>query len=326
MKKAIYLLILLSVNILQAQQPDWSFVESDYQYSMTLICRLNVNGRMLTSVNDKVAAFINGEVRSVSSPSYVDSLGDFFTYMTIFSNNQRETISFKIYDASTDAVVSINKTLSFVVNQHIGTLFQTVSVASPPLNTETEILDFSFAGVPLNDTVIDGNNYTLYIPNVVSKEFLVPNFEISEGAKMFINQQPQVSGDAPADFTNPLIYQVLSEDESSLSTYTFVVEYGFNDFDGNAFLDNEIYISEYLSPNGDGINDAWKIININYHPTSEIRVYSRNGKLVFNVMGYRNDWKGTRKGETLPEGNYFYQIDLEGDQSVENQGWIYLSK
>jgi len=55
-------------------------------------------------------------------------------------------------------------------------------------------------------------------------------------------------------------------------------------------------------------------------------VYSRSGQLVFSSTGYNNDWMGTYKGQQLPEGNYFYQLDLDGDQSIDHQGWIYLSK
>ena len=263
MKKFILLLTLLTLNFLGAQEPSWSFEESNYQFSMTIISRLNVDGRMLNSPNDKVAAFVNGEVRAVSSPSYVESLNDYFTYLTVFSNEQGDTITFKIYDSTTDAVINTDTSLDFVVNKHIGTLFQSLSIADPLLNDEANILEFTFAGVPLNDLVIDGNNYTLYIPNVTNKELLVPVFEISEGANMFINQEKQISASSVIDFTNPVVYQVLSQDQSDLSTYTLEVEYGFSDFDGNAFLDNEIYISEFLSPNGDGVNDSWLIININ---------------------------------------------------------------
>lgn len=328
MKKRIFLVVLLCGNLLLAQDPNWSFNESDYQYSMTLICQLNIDGKMLSNENDKVAAFINDEVRGVSLPSYVASADDYYTYMTIFSNDQRQTINFKIYDSATDTVQNIDLTLEFIVNQHIGTLFQSVSIASPPLSNQAEIVDFSFAGVPVNNIEIEESSYTLYISNLISKEFLVPVFTLSQGAKMFINQLPQVSGDEQLDFTNPIVYQVLSEDNSTLNTFTLEVEYGFgpNEFNGEAFLDDQIYISEYLSPNGDDINDAWKIINIDYHPTSELWVYSRSGQLVYSATGYRNDWEGTYKGQTLPEGNYFYQLDIDGNQSIDNQGWIYLSQ
>ncbi len=89
-------------------------------------------------------------------------------------------------------------------------------------------------------------------------------------------------------------------------------------------MDDQIYVSEYLSPNGDNINDAWRIININYHPLSKLWVYSRSGQLVYSATGYNNDWEGTYNGEVLPEGNYLYQIDqTEIKPSIIKDGFIY---
>lgn len=327
MRKYFFLALFLCVKIIQAQNPNWTFNESDFQYSMTLICQLNIDGQVISNAEDKVAAFVDGQLRGVGSPTYVSSVEEHYVYMTVFSNEQRETISFKIYDSTTDTVRNIALTIEFLVNQHIGTLFQSLSIADPPLNDRAEIIDFSFAGAPTNNVEINENNYTFYISSLVSKEFLIPVFNLSEGAEMFINQLPQISGQEQVDFTDPVVFQVRSEDRSTLNTYTLSVEYGLgpSEFNGEAFLDDQIYISEYLSPNGDNINDAWQIININYHPLSKLWVYSRSGQLVYSVTGYNNDWGGTFKGEVLPEGNYLYQIDIDGNQTIDHQGWIYLS-
>ena len=49
---------------------------------------------------------------------------------------------------------------------------------------------------------------------------------------------------------------------------------------------------------------------------------------MFNARGYKNDWNGHYKNnsQALPDSSsYFYQIDLEGDGSVENEGWLYIT-
>lgn len=53
---------------------------------------------------------------------------------------------------------------------------------------------------------------------------------------------------------------------------------------------------------------------------------TRNGYGVFQVQGYKNDWSGTRNGSPLPEGSYYYRIDLEGKGSIEFEGWLYLTR
>lgn len=379
MIRFLYLGFFLLSTVVYSQQPNWVVNESNYQYSMTLICKLNVNGRMLSGSNDLVGAFVSNELRGVSSPSYVASLDDYYTYMTIFSNQQGETVSFRIYDSSTNTYHNVSMTLDFVVNQHRGTLFQSVSIASPALNSAADIEAFGFVDVPLNDSVREGSSYTLYIPSIISKETLVPSFTLSEGARSYINQSPQVSGVSEVDFTNPVVYQVLSEDESTLNTFTLEVLYSFDDYDGDGledeadldddndcfsdqieeqlgtnpldatsrpedvdedciadaldpdtendgFADDQIFVDEFFSPNGDGINDHWNIINIERFSNNQLWIYTRSGKLILSQSPYRNDWMGTYQGESLPEGNYYYQLDIEGDKTIDAQGWIYLSR
>ena len=92
----------------------------------------------------------------------------------------------------------------------------------------------------------------------------------------------------------------------------------------------EVNISEAFTPNGDGINDTWMIYNIENHPNNTVRVYNRWGREVFYKKSYQNDWDGTYQGNRpviLPEAaSYYYQLDLNGDGSVDYKGWIYITK
>lgn len=59
-----------------------------------------------------------------------------------------------------------------------------------------------------------------------------------------------------------------------------------------------------LSPNGDLINDALKIPNIENFPKANLRIYSRLGEEVWRSLnGYNNDFiRKNLKGEDLPDG------------------------
>lgn len=89
----------------------------------------------------------------------------------------------------------------------------------------------------------------------------------------------------------------------------------------------EINISEAFTPNGDGINDTWKIINIERHPNNLVRVFNRWGDEVFTAKGYKNTWDGTLKGtgKKIPDGAYYFQIYLDGN-TLEKDGWLYITK
>jgi gliding motility-associated-like protein len=91
----------------------------------------------------------------------------------------------------------------------------------------------------------------------------------------------------------------------------------------------EINVAEAVTPNGDGVNDTWVIYNIENHPNSMVRVFNRWGTEVFSARNYQNDWDGHSKNnsQTLPEGSsYYYQIDFEGDGTVDKEGWIYINR
>ncbi|WP_428231388.1 gliding motility-associated C-terminal domain-containing protein [Flavobacterium sp.] len=98
---------------------------------------------------------------------------------------------------------------------------------------------------------------------------------------------------------------------------------------GDACDKDQMNISQAFTPNGDGINDTWVISNIENHPNSVVRVFNRWGTEVFTARNYQNDWDGHYKGNSssLPESSsYYYQIDLDGNGTVDKEGWIYINR
>jgi gliding motility-associated-like protein len=62
-----------------------------------------------------------------------------------------------------------------------------------------------------------------------------------------------------------------------------------------------------FSPNGDGVNDLFKIMGAWKIGDNELMVFDRNGKLVYSQKNYRNDWNGTgMDGSPLDDGTYYY--------------------
>jgi len=74
-----------------------------------------------------------------------------------------------------------------------------------------------------------------------------------------------------------------------------------------------VVIPNTFTPNGDGINDTWDIGKINDYPNCVVQVFSRYGQMVFQSTGYGIPWDGTCKGSRLPEGTYYYIINLNAD-------------
>jgi gliding motility-associated-like protein len=71
-----------------------------------------------------------------------------------------------------------------------------------------------------------------------------------------------------------------------------------------------IEIFSAISPNGDGVNDTWKIGQIERFEGCQVEVFDRWGQSVFKSVGYERPWDGTYKGKYLPTGPYYYVIEL----------------
>ena len=70
-------------------------------------------------------------------------------------------------------------------------------------------------------------------------------------------------------------------------------------------------VPNVFSPNGDGINDSWSLEDTFLYSESEVRIYGRFGKLIFQSVGYYTPWDGTNEnGKDLPDGVYFYHLQI----------------
>ncbi len=65
-----------------------------------------------------------------------------------------------------------------------------------------------------------------------------------------------------------------------------------------------------FTPNGDGKNDYWVLYRYNCFKKLGLKVYNRYGSLVYHADDYKNDWNGTYKNKPVPDGTYYYMIQL----------------
>jgi gliding motility-associated-like protein len=66
-----------------------------------------------------------------------------------------------------------------------------------------------------------------------------------------------------------------------------------------------------ITPNGDGINDYWKVFNIEKYKPCKLAIYNRWGDELFSTSDYHNNWDGTYKGKHLPEGTYYFVLETK---------------
>jgi gliding motility-associated-like protein len=87
----------------------------------------------------------------------------------------------------------------------------------------------------------------------------------------------------------------------------------------------ELTIYDAFSPNGDGKNDVWNILNIGYYPKCTVKIFNSWGTTVFSSKGYGKPWDGKYNGNDLPSGTYYYMID-PGDGTSARTGPVSIVK
>ena len=73
----------------------------------------------------------------------------------------------------------------------------------------------------------------------------------------------------------------------------------------------EVYIPEAFSPNGDGVNEFWKIFGENLSSVS-VAVFNAWGEQVFSGQGKEAIWDGKFRGIPCPPGAYQFVVNFAG--------------
>jgi len=98
------------------------------------------------------------------------------------------------------------------------------------------------------------------------------------------------------------------------------------------FADVLVYVIPYIpnafTPNGDGLNDNFRIVGL---PPENItrfnmQIFNRWGQVVFSTSNILEAWDGKMAGEICPEGDYVWIIYYEDDKKVRtgNKGIVTL--
>jgi gliding motility-associated-like protein len=80
-----------------------------------------------------------------------------------------------------------------------------------------------------------------------------------------------------------------------------------------------------FTPDGDGVNDVWKIRSLSEYTESKTEIFNQWGSLVFKSTGYATPWDGRYNGDPVPAGAYYYVIDL-GNSSNKFTGTVTIIK
>lgn len=75
--------------------------------------------------------------------------------------------------------------------------------------------------------------------------------------------------------------------------------------------ENSMYIPNAFTPNGDGLNDVFHILNPVFYPKFELQIFNRWGQAVFSSDDILQGWDGTYQGVDQEVGTYVWIITYE---------------
>ena len=90
---------------------------------------------------------------------------------------------------------------------------------------------------------------------------------------------------------------------------------------------NELLIPTGFSPNGDGVNDEFKIVrSLNVEKLIEFAVFDRWGEKVFETDNIDLGWDGTHQGKASPLGVYVWMViaETKDGQEITKRGNVTL--
>ncbi len=163
--------------------------------------------------------------------------------------------------------------------------------------TESEIATITLDEIDVEDLTNDETN-TITIDN---SNLGIGDYEFSLDDPFGPYQdQPKF------EFVKPGIHTIYIRDKNSY--YTF--DYGC----GIAQIDvSVIGYKKYFTPNGDGINETWKVLGIrsDFNSDSKVYIFDRFGKLLKELDPLTEGWDGTYLGKPMPATDYWFRTYLE---------------
>jgi len=90
---------------------------------------------------------------------------------------------------------------------------------------------------------------------------------------------------------------------------------------------SDCFAPNLVTPNGDGINDAFVIpcIESGLYPNNQLYIYNQYGDQVLDAPSYNNDWQGQYNGKDLPTGTYYY-VFRANNQLAPEKGFIIIER
>ncbi|MEA1873808.1 MAG: T9SS type A sorting domain-containing protein [Bacteroidota bacterium] len=308
-----YISVILSIVALiiveSVSAEDWTVNPADYEFSMSVTGLIELDQEQINDENTTLGAFVGDSCVGVCQPT--EHSGSFELFLlTIYSNSSTgELIEFKFLDSDSQELILENEML-FQSNAIIGSVDNPFVWMETASYSPSDFLSFShpeqIGNAEINSTVREIN---LVVDYQTDLESFSSNFQLSPGAKAYVNDILQVSGENSLDFSETITYRVDGVDGSSENWQVSV------QLDESAVdLIETLGISVFPNP-------ATEYVNIQIpdnHSISEISVWDMNNKLLLKYTDLDNNNLFIPFNQ-LSDGIYLLNFRLKNHQVLQHK-------
>ncbi|RXR32962.1 T9SS type B sorting domain-containing protein [Flavobacterium piscinae] len=92
------------------------------------------------------------------------------------------------------------------------------------------------------------------------------------------------------------------------------------DKNGCGSVTDEVLVINYpkfFTPNGDGHNETWNIVDLEEQLNAVIYIYDRYGKLLSQIYPSKNGWDGYYNGAAMPSTDYWFTVTYEENNQTK---------
>ncbi|MDA3912310.1 MAG: T9SS type A sorting domain-containing protein [Bacteroidales bacterium] len=207
------IVFLIFIESVSAQE--WSVNPADFEFSMNLTGKVILDDGLINDENATIGAFVGDDCVGLTQPT--EQTGSFELFLlTVYSNNASgDMIQFKLLKSDSQEL-SLENEILFQSNAIIGSADMPFVWMETATYSSTDFLSFSH---PQQTSDADINPVTHEISLIVDYQIdisdFTPEFELSPGAKAYMNDVLQISGETSLNFSGMITYRVEGVDGSS---------------------------------------------------------------------------------------------------------------
>ena len=141
----------------------------------------------------------------------------------------------------------------------------------------------------------------------------IPNAdaELCEGEFIVLDGVNGGNGSVSYAWNNGFTGQAITVTETGYYAVTVTNSCGSQNADWNVLVNScNIVVPNVFSPNADGYNDNLVFLGLENWPGSNLQVFNRWGKMIYEDSSYSNDWDGRINGTAASDGTYYYILTV----------------